>query len=172
MTRCSWLHLLVISAARALRLVFNHLRCPSLIAWLSVSSLVMFSSGRCHLSFTWTLHNELDQILCKFDGCWCSTCRRSCPLFFSVHYLICSVWFPWLHTRFSSRHILTLLFWLFYGFYFLSPHSSLHASLHSCLLSFPQNCTRPSEPPVLSIPFIGMIVIVALIWCWWEELAS
>uniref|UniRef100_A0A3P8UAI3 Coiled-coil domain containing 136b n=1 Tax=Amphiprion percula TaxID=161767 RepID=A0A3P8UAI3_AMPPE len=39
-------------------------------------------------------------------------------------------------------------------------------------LSSPQNCTRPSEPPVLSIPFIGMIVIVALIWCWWEELAS
>ncbi|XP_028250336.1 coiled-coil domain-containing protein 136-like isoform X3 [Parambassis ranga] len=35
-----------------------------------------------------------------------------------------------------------------------------------------QNCTRPSEPPVLSTPFIGMIVIVALIWCWWEELAS
>ncbi|XP_071767609.2 uncharacterized protein LOC139921313 [Centroberyx gerrardi] len=35
-----------------------------------------------------------------------------------------------------------------------------------------QNCTPPSEPPVLSIPFIGMIVIVALIWCWWEELAS
>uniref|UniRef100_A0A4W5JSB7 Coiled-coil domain containing 136b n=1 Tax=Hucho hucho TaxID=62062 RepID=A0A4W5JSB7_9TELE len=29
-----------------------------------------------------------------------------------------------------------------------------------------------SEPPVLSIPFIGMIVIMALIWCWWEELAS
>ncbi|KAM7367446.1 hypothetical protein PAMP_015346 [Pampus punctatissimus] len=35
-----------------------------------------------------------------------------------------------------------------------------------------QNCTPPSEPPVLSIPFIGMIVIVALIWCWWEELVS
>ncbi|XP_062339641.1 coiled-coil domain-containing protein 136-like [Osmerus eperlanus] len=35
-----------------------------------------------------------------------------------------------------------------------------------------QNCPPPSEPPVLSIPFIGMIVIVALIWCWWEELAS
>ncbi|XP_070848477.1 coiled-coil domain-containing protein 136 isoform X1 [Chaetodon trifascialis] len=35
-----------------------------------------------------------------------------------------------------------------------------------------QNCTRPSESPVLSIPFIGLIVIVALIWCWWEELAS
>ncbi|XP_076578081.1 uncharacterized protein LOC143314792 isoform X4 [Chaetodon auriga] len=35
-----------------------------------------------------------------------------------------------------------------------------------------ENCTRPSEPPVLSIPFIGLIVIVALIWCWWEELAS
>ncbi|XP_031167131.1 coiled-coil domain-containing protein 136-like isoform X2 [Sander lucioperca] len=33
-----------------------------------------------------------------------------------------------------------------------------------------QNCTGPSEPPVLSIPFIGMIVIVALIWCWLEEL--
>nr|XP_029484536.1 coiled-coil domain-containing protein 136-like [Oncorhynchus nerka] len=35
-----------------------------------------------------------------------------------------------------------------------------------------KNCTPPSEPPVLSIPFIGMIVIMALIWCWWEELAS
>ncbi|CAK6982400.1 coiled-coil domain-containing protein 136-like isoform X1 [Scomber scombrus] len=35
-----------------------------------------------------------------------------------------------------------------------------------------QNCTPPPEPPVISIPFIGMIVIVALIWCWWEELAS
>lgn len=35
-----------------------------------------------------------------------------------------------------------------------------------------QTCTRPCEPPVLSIPFLGMIVIVALIWCWWEELAS
>uniref|UniRef100_A0A8C6PUA5 Coiled-coil domain containing 136b n=1 Tax=Nothobranchius furzeri TaxID=105023 RepID=A0A8C6PUA5_NOTFU len=34
------------------------------------------------------------------------------------------------------------------------------------------NCPRPSEPPVLSIPFIGLIVVVALIWCWWEELAS
>ncbi|KAF3857537.1 hypothetical protein F7725_010738 [Dissostichus mawsoni] len=29
-----------------------------------------------------------------------------------------------------------------------------------------------SESPVLSIPLIGMIVIVALIWCWWEEMAS
>ncbi|KAM8883996.1 coiled-coil domain-containing protein 136-like isoform 1-T1 [Synchiropus picturatus] len=28
------------------------------------------------------------------------------------------------------------------------------------------------QPPVLSAPFIGIIVIVALIWCWWEELAS
>ncbi|XP_056132698.1 coiled-coil domain-containing protein 136 [Lampris incognitus] len=35
-----------------------------------------------------------------------------------------------------------------------------------------KNCAPPSEPPVLSIPFIGMIVIMALIWCWWEELAS
>ncbi|XP_041112181.1 coiled-coil domain-containing protein 136-like [Polyodon spathula] len=25
------------------------------------------------------------------------------------------------------------------------------------------------EPPVLSIPLIGMIVIVALLWCWWAE---
>ncbi|KAI1888023.1 hypothetical protein AGOR_G00180770 [Albula goreensis] len=35
-----------------------------------------------------------------------------------------------------------------------------------------QNSTPPSEPPVLSIPFIGMIVILALIWCWWSELSS
>ncbi|CAL8323134.1 unnamed protein product [Lota lota] len=37
----------------------------------------------------------------------------------------------------------------------------------NCALSPP-----PPEPPVLSVPFIGMIVIVALIWCCWEELAS
>ncbi|XP_061106646.1 coiled-coil domain-containing protein 136 [Conger conger] len=35
-----------------------------------------------------------------------------------------------------------------------------------------QSATPRSEPPVLSIPFIGMIVIVALIWCWWAELSS
>ncbi|KAK5877185.1 hypothetical protein CesoFtcFv8_026455 [Champsocephalus esox] len=29
-----------------------------------------------------------------------------------------------------------------------------------------------SESPALSMPLIGMIVIVALIWCWWEEMAS
>uniref|UniRef100_A0A8C9SJN0 Coiled-coil domain containing 136b n=1 Tax=Scleropages formosus TaxID=113540 RepID=A0A8C9SJN0_SCLFO len=34
------------------------------------------------------------------------------------------------------------------------------------------NSTPSSEPPVLSIPLIGMIVIVALIWCWWSELSS
>ncbi|KAF6714988.1 Coiled-coil domain-containing protein 136 [Oryzias melastigma] len=31
---------------------------------------------------------------------------------------------------------------------------------------------HPSEHPVLSIPFIGMIVIVAVVWCWLSELAS
>ncbi|XP_030633002.1 coiled-coil domain-containing protein 136 [Chanos chanos] len=35
-----------------------------------------------------------------------------------------------------------------------------------------QNFTPPSEPPVLSIPFIGMVVILALIWCCWSELSS
>lgn len=65
----------------------------------------------------------------------------------------------------SPSRPLTLLFWFFY--FLLSPYSP-----HSYLLSSSQNCTRQSEPPVLSIPFIGMIVIVALIWCWWEELAS
>ncbi|MFT7812582.1 coiled-coil domain-containing protein 136-like isoform X1 [Arapaima gigas] len=35
-----------------------------------------------------------------------------------------------------------------------------------------QKSTPSSEPPVLSIPLIGMIVIVALIWCWWSELSS
>ncbi|KAM7378629.1 hypothetical protein PAMA_013506 [Pampus argenteus] len=46
------------------------------------------------------------------------------------------------------------------------------AELQKLVGRIPQNCTPPSEPPVLSIPFMGMIVIVALIWCWWEELAS
>ncbi|XP_051787312.1 coiled-coil domain-containing protein 136 isoform X6 [Erpetoichthys calabaricus] len=31
-----------------------------------------------------------------------------------------------------------------------------------------KNSTTP-EPPVLSIPLIGMIIIVALLWCWWAE---
>ncbi|KAM4569791.1 coiled-coil domain-containing protein 136-like isoform 2-T2 [Odontesthes bonariensis] len=46
------------------------------------------------------------------------------------------------------------------------------AELQELLGRKEQNCTRPSEPPVFSIPFIGLIVIVALIWCWWEELGS
>ncbi|XP_022539653.1 coiled-coil domain-containing protein 136 isoform X1 [Astyanax mexicanus] len=29
-----------------------------------------------------------------------------------------------------------------------------------------------TEPPVLSLPFIGLIVIVAVLWCCWSELAS
>ncbi|XP_060784533.1 coiled-coil domain-containing protein 136-like isoform X2 [Neoarius graeffei] len=32
-----------------------------------------------------------------------------------------------------------------------------------------QFCT---EPAVLSLPFLGMIVIMAVLWCWWSELAS
>ncbi|XP_017349743.1 coiled-coil domain-containing protein 136 isoform X1 [Ictalurus punctatus] len=35
-----------------------------------------------------------------------------------------------------------------------------------------QNSCPPSESPVLSIPFIGMVVIMALIWCCWTELLS
>uniref|UniRef100_A0A3B4XGE1 Coiled-coil domain containing 136 n=1 Tax=Seriola lalandi dorsalis TaxID=1841481 RepID=A0A3B4XGE1_SERLL len=51
--------------------------------------------------------------------------------------------------------------------------AALEQELQRCKAELQKlNCTRPSEPPVLSIPFIGMIVIVALIWCWWEELAS
>lgn len=36
----------------------------------------------------------------------------------------------------------------------------------------PQRLLHASEHPVLSIPFIGMIVIVAVVWCWLSELAS
>uniref|UniRef100_A0A3B4AWP1 Periplakin-like plectin repeat domain-containing protein n=1 Tax=Periophthalmus magnuspinnatus TaxID=409849 RepID=A0A3B4AWP1_9GOBI len=51
--------------------------------------------------------------------------------------------------------------------------ASLEQELHRCKTQLEKlTSTRPCEPPVLSIPFIGMIVIVALIWCWWEELAS
>ncbi|KAJ8006831.1 hypothetical protein DPEC_G00111310 [Dallia pectoralis] len=46
------------------------------------------------------------------------------------------------------------------------------AELARLCVSKSQNCTPPSESPVLSIPLIGMIVIVALIWCCWEELTS
>ncbi|TKS73632.1 hypothetical protein D9C73_007712 [Collichthys lucidus] len=35
-----------------------------------------------------------------------------------------------------------------------------------------QRFIHSSEHPVLSIPFIGMIVIVAVVWCWLSELAS
>ncbi|KAK3517697.1 hypothetical protein QTP70_015685, partial [Hemibagrus guttatus] len=35
-----------------------------------------------------------------------------------------------------------------------------------------ENSCPPSESPVLSIPFIGMVVIMALIWCCWTELLS
>uniref|UniRef100_A0AAX7VG34 Coiled-coil domain containing 136b n=1 Tax=Astatotilapia calliptera TaxID=8154 RepID=A0AAX7VG34_ASTCA len=35
-----------------------------------------------------------------------------------------------------------------------------------------QRFIHPSEHAVLSIPFIGMIVIVAVVWCWLSELAS
>ncbi|XP_017261565.1 coiled-coil domain-containing protein 136 isoform X3 [Kryptolebias marmoratus] len=35
-----------------------------------------------------------------------------------------------------------------------------------------QRFIHPSEHPVLSIPFIGMIIIVAVVWCWLSELAS
>ncbi|XP_022612153.1 coiled-coil domain-containing protein 136-like [Seriola lalandi dorsalis] len=35
-----------------------------------------------------------------------------------------------------------------------------------------QRFIHASEHPVLSIPFIGMIVIVAVVWCWLSELAS
>ncbi|XP_037624382.1 coiled-coil domain-containing protein 136-like isoform X4 [Sebastes umbrosus] len=35
-----------------------------------------------------------------------------------------------------------------------------------------QRFIHASEHPVLSIPFIGMIVILAVVWCWLSELAS
>ncbi|XP_068459361.1 coiled-coil domain-containing protein 136-like isoform X2 [Clinocottus analis] len=35
-----------------------------------------------------------------------------------------------------------------------------------------QRLIHPSEHPVLSIPFIGMIVILAVVWCWLSELVS
>ncbi|XP_062839464.1 coiled-coil domain-containing protein 136 isoform X8 [Anolis carolinensis] len=31
---------------------------------------------------------------------------------------------------------------------------------------------RAPEPPVISLPFIGLVVIVALLWCWWAETSS
>lgn len=56
---------------------------------------------------------------------------------------------------------------------FRSLHSSLH--LHPPVprfLPFIQSYIHSSESPVLSIPFIGMIVILGVVWCWLSELAS
>lgn len=52
-------------------------------------------------------------------------------------------------------------------------HSSPSLPWSLCLFLFPpQRFIHPSEHAVLSIPFIGMIVIVAVVWCWLSELAS
>ena len=67
---------------------------------------------------------------------------------------------------------------LFICVYYLaiSVHPFIHSlHLHGpcvCFLFPPQRFIHPSEHPVLSIPFIGMIVIVAVVWCWLSELAS
>ncbi|XP_047242516.1 coiled-coil domain-containing protein 136-like isoform X2 [Girardinichthys multiradiatus] len=56
--------------------------------------------------------------------------------------------------------------------------AELEEELQSCkaelekLSGGTQRFIHPSEHPVLSIPFIGMIVIVAVVWCWLSELAS
>ncbi|KAI4901548.1 hypothetical protein NFI96_013086 [Prochilodus magdalenae] len=57
--------------------------------------------------------------------------------------------------------------------------AELEAELHRCRAELDrlagrkaQNSSPPSESPVLSIPFIGMVVIMALIWCCWTELLS
>ncbi|XP_042326609.1 coiled-coil domain-containing protein 136-like isoform X2 [Sceloporus undulatus] len=31
---------------------------------------------------------------------------------------------------------------------------------------------RAPDPPIISLPFIGLVVIVALLWCWWAETSS
>ncbi|KAF7693893.1 coiled-coil domain-containing protein 136 isoform X1 [Silurus meridionalis] len=57
--------------------------------------------------------------------------------------------------------------------------AELEAELHRCRAELnrlagrkAQNSCPPSESPVLSIPFIGMVVIMALIWCCWTERMS
>uniref|UniRef100_A0A3B4CIP1 KASH5-like coiled-coil domain-containing protein n=1 Tax=Pygocentrus nattereri TaxID=42514 RepID=A0A3B4CIP1_PYGNA len=44
-----------------------------------------------------------------------------------------------------------------------------HSPPHLSISPPPQFST---EPPVLSLPFIGLIVIVAVLWCCWSELGS
>lgn len=92
------------------------------------------------------------------------------------------------HFMKSSFHIFISMIWLFYfqffcivsSFFFYMSHS-VHSCVHSSSLRPPwpllfwfppQRFIHPSEHPVLSIPFIGMIVIVAVVWCWLSELAS
>lgn len=87
--------------------------------------------------------------------------------------------------------LLSLGFYLYYSIHVLIPSISiclpcvvflffvsvclfsLSLSPPLLLLSLTQSLLiHPSEHPVLSIPFIGLIVIVAVIWCWLSELAS
>nr|XP_055046373.1 coiled-coil domain-containing protein 136 isoform X1 [Misgurnus anguillicaudatus] len=57
--------------------------------------------------------------------------------------------------------------------------AELEAELHRCRAELErlagrkaQSSTPSSESPILSIPFIGMVVIMGLIWCCWMELLS
>lgn len=85
----------------------------------------------------------------------------------------------------SSFHIFIIVISFFsvflHSFFFFTwPIPSIHVSIHlpsnppwPLLFWFPsQRFIHPSEHPVLSIPFIGMIVILAVVWCWLSELAS
>uniref|UniRef100_A0A3Q4ASQ3 Uncharacterized protein n=1 Tax=Mola mola TaxID=94237 RepID=A0A3Q4ASQ3_MOLML len=141
----------VTDRTEALHLVFN-LLCRSLTArsvcFLSLQSCFYLTA----ITFVCTMNNiKFCVNLMVVDA------QTSClPTCFSIHYLfslsVCSMS--------PTRRVLRLLFWL------LVVSFDLSTRLSSC------PPTLLPSPPVLSIPFIGMIVIVALIWCWWEELAS
>lgn len=134
---------------KTLHLVFNHRRYHSLTAcsFCFLPFLHRHALSDC-LCFTWTLHDELNQILCKFDGCWCSTCLPiNLFLFsFSIHYFICSFLF-----LFATRSLIfPTRLWLYYSDYFMllfsltTPLSP--CPLHSYLCLFPRTALVRQSP--------------------------
>ncbi len=188
--------------AQGFHFVFNHLCCVSnLCIFLSPCSPVVCHRFVCcfltteHLhkhtinTHTLTTHTELYQIPNKFDDfCWhiyLSIYRSGCVLslssshssfFLSITFLLFSMFylpvFSHVHTPPMCNHDLILSVCHFFSFVSLTTSSS-SSSLHPCTpCVFPQSSTPSSECPILSIPFIGMVVIMGLIWCCWKELLS
>jgi hypothetical protein len=57
---------------------------------------------------------------------------------------------------------------------FMSFHITSHLLVSPCAsLSFDVLQPSPApNPPIFSLPLVGLVVISALLWCWWAETSS